>query len=299
MANTFSRLSIQQALTSGEHPPAEYCDIMVRMPSLSNHTPFRDVVEARDSLYDITVLSLRPDVNNPEKGVIPTNVPAPEFFEMRRQVIEQVGHWSSRLTHSMTTQFNQITTEDMHALRLLQLHSLLMLIWNETQLDWGNELAFDLQTDRFREMITLSQAINAYEKHRLSTANPAAPALNLTSKVFSLEMGPIYVLFVAAAKCRHPYIRREAAALLLEMTPQKEGVWDAQVMYGAAKRIIEIEEDGRLVTDDIRTWPTLTRCCWYHMDDVYDLEQRTQQVSLGWRPDPEAGLVVWQEIIHY
>jgi hypothetical protein len=59
--------------------------------------------------------------------------------------------------------------------------------------------------------------------------------------VFSFETGAIPALFLTAAKCRHPQLRRAAVNVLLEHGERQENLWKAKKMGHFAARLIELE----------------------------------------------------------
>jgi hypothetical protein len=61
--------------------------------------------------------------------------------------------------------------------------------------------------------------------------------------VFSVELGIIPPLHLAAMKCREPRLRRQAIALLLS-TPRREGCWDGVLLGKVDSWIMQIEEEG-------------------------------------------------------
>lgn len=61
--------------------------------------------------------------------------------------------------------------------------------------------------------------------------------------VFSCELSIITPLYAVAHKCRDPYVRRRAIALLRSLTRQ-EGIWNSCMAAHVAERIMNVEESG-------------------------------------------------------
>ena len=57
----------------------------------------------------------------------------------------------------------------------------------------------------------------------------------------SFDMGILPHLYLVAARCRHPFIRRTALQLLRK-GPSQEGIWNKKVLVAIAERIMTLEE---------------------------------------------------------
>ena len=62
---------------------------------------------------------------------------------------------------------------------------------------------------------------------------------------FSMRLGVVPHLYWAAARCRHPLIRRRALQLLLTCN-RREGLWDSKICGRIAERVISVEEKAAL-----------------------------------------------------
>jgi len=72
---------------------------------------------------------------------------------------------------------------------------------------------------------------------------PSAPV----TPSFSLNPGVVPSLYMTAARCQDPLIRREALQLL-KACGRREGLWDSKVAANIVERIIKIEEPSLQVT---------------------------------------------------
>ncbi|KAK6221610.1 hypothetical protein LQW54_001382 [Pestalotiopsis sp. IQ-011] len=64
---------------------------------------------------------------------------------------------------------------------------------------------------------------------------------------FCQDVGFVIPLFKVASQCRDPILRRRAIAVLRSVSRQ-EGVWNSLITAQAAERIMELEEQGYVVT---------------------------------------------------
>ena len=76
----------------------------------------------------------------------------------------------------------------------------------------------------------------------------AADRRNRKKPVFHMDQAVIGALFTVAHKCRDPFLRRRAIALLYS-TPIQEGVWNSILSARVAERIVSLEEEG---LDEVR-----------------------------------------------
>ena len=98
-------------------------------------------------------------------------------------------------------------------------------------------------------------------KYRPSIKNVSTPE----GRKLMADLGIIAPLFYAALKCRDPWVRREAISCL-HVAPHRESIWDGELAAAAARKIMEIEEQGfydRVVDDcqngDVPTLPVTHR----------------------------------------
>lgn len=85
------------------------------------------------------------------------------------------------------------------------------------------------------EIVDIAEVIlNArYSEEKESWAKP----------VFQMDHCIIGPLFTVVFRCRDPYLRRRAVALLYKV-PRQEGVWNSHLTARCAERMINIEEEG-------------------------------------------------------
>lgn len=83
---------------------------------------------------------------------------------------------------------------------------------------------------------------------------------------FSFETGLVPPLYFTATRCRDPWIRRQALSLL-SSRPRQECVWNSEMMFKIAERIILIEEGrddiGQVTRSEVilvTSWSDIARC---------------------------------------
>ncbi|KAJ6185621.1 hypothetical protein N7519_006922 [Penicillium mononematosum] len=92
---------------------------------------------------------------------------------------------------------------------------------------------FDHYTDRFQTIVDLAESVTEMWKRE-------SQAFSL---LFSFDLGITPPMFLAASRCRHPFIRRKAVSLMLQ-SPFYHGAWQDRYSGLCAQRMIEIEEQN-------------------------------------------------------
>ena len=96
-----------------------------------------------------------------------------------------------------------------------------------------DESVWDTFTPQAEEIIGFAEAVVALEPSISTVKRPT----------FSVDFSIVGALFAVAHKCRDPYLRRRAIAVL-RTAPRQEGVWDSINAAHVAERIMTIEESG-------------------------------------------------------
>ena len=81
--------------------------------------------------------------------------------------------------------------------------------------------------------------------------------------IFSFDLSIITPLYSVAHKCRDPYVRRRAIALL-RSSPRQEGIWNSTMAAQVAERIMTIEESGLGEVRNCKDVPD-----WARISDVH------------------------------
>ena len=98
---------------------------------------------------------------------------------------------------------------------------------------FSNETIWDEHVSVGQEIVDLAEKVVALDENTSITDKP----------IFSFDLNIISPLYSVAHKCRDPYVRRRAIALL-RSSPRQEGIWNSTMAAHVAERIMTIEESG-------------------------------------------------------
>lgn len=101
-------------------------------------------------------------------------------------------------------------------------------------------------------------------------------AEEIASPSFSVEIGYIGPLFLAATRCRDPGIRRHAIHIL-RAYPRQEGLWESTAAAAVAERWCEVEEGGLLRVEQASDIPEHMRV--YKVDTAIDIDSRSASLQ--------------------
>jgi len=147
-----------------------------------------------------------------------------DLWQQQCTLLERLEDWLDAL--QITLQKNPQTTPETASYLLMYYHS--TMIWISTRLHLV-EGVFDEFTSHFKDLVDHA-AIYLQAK----VEGPAT---------FTFEIGATPALFLAAAKCRVPSIRRRALCLMSK-APRKECMHGSKSTAEFARRLVEIEEMG-------------------------------------------------------
>jgi hypothetical protein len=99
-------------------------------------------------------------------------------------------------------------------------------------------MAYDSYISDFAEITALA------DKFRVSSNESRCQRKKRPT--LTADTGIIEPLFVTALKCRDPFIRRNAIALL-ESWPHREGFWDSALVAKLAQKVVDIEEGDAIL----------------------------------------------------
>lgn len=97
------------------------------------------------------------------------------------------------------------------------------------------ETCWDELLPKYRELVDIAEVI-------LDARHPTEEDTKI-KPMFQMDHGIIPPLFTVVHKCRDPYVRRRALALLYRV-PRQEGMWNSHLTARCAERIVKIEEEG-------------------------------------------------------
>ncbi|KAH6691184.1 hypothetical protein BKA61DRAFT_742571 [Leptodontidium sp. MPI-SDFR-AT-0119] len=246
LSESLACLSVQSALfgckTATSHlevnQPAHLSE--AKMPS-----SFRNMSEARRSFNILLgdVLALTQDCRSFDFG----GTPYPTDLRTRQVCLQSaIASWKMVYSRSRETITRQ--SHSMHAVvgvYLLRVFLSMTSILAETALCGGQQMLFDDYTSHFTSILTQTLFILNF---KVQEGSGAATSTKETSPddmagEFIADVGILPFMYYTAIKCRVPWLRRQAIALLLA-TPIREGMWDNFVMANVARRVVTLEENG-------------------------------------------------------
>ncbi|KAG5769775.1 hypothetical protein H9Q72_003057 [Fusarium xylarioides] len=213
----FNRLAVQVAILVGDVMPqlSLKCVSGSQLMMVNTNYTFSSLLEAREALNAILALRFT------ETG---TN----------SVLIATFSQWSQAFDKFITSRGEiPFSPSEQRSLALIDLHRRyfnMVLPW-ENKNSHQDVLSLDNYTGDFEELVNCASRVLETD-----TVPQAAP-------LFHLEIGVVPVLFVIAAWCRDPGVRRRAISLLMSRQAQ-EGVWSSHLTGRVARIIMEAEEEN-------------------------------------------------------
>ena len=166
----------------------------------------------------------------------------------RAESLGNLDRWSHKLDHllaGISISPGVLTPSERRTVALLRLHrrDTMISLLNFTSGESGlvrDTMAWDDFTDEFNKM--LHDAAVALGLDRDS--QPQCP--DGDAPQFHLEFGVMTAILSVAGRCRDPLVRRKALCLILA-APAQEGIWSSKLVAMVARRVIDMEESGRVV----------------------------------------------------
>ncbi|KAF2636826.1 hypothetical protein P280DRAFT_459141 [Massarina eburnea CBS 473.64] len=169
------------------------------------------------------------------------------------------------------------------SLTIRYLTVLIMLRTSHTK----DQTAHDSYIPQFTRIVHLSSLILNHDNIVAHTGPVSTPSRAPTFMPrFRIDMDAVPMLYFTATKCRHPLIRRKAAALL-RTRGSREGFWDGYAEARLADEVIFIEEEGLGKITDETCIPAERRV--YMLDEEIDLETKTLRMRFARQDVEEMG----------
>ena len=140
-------------------------------------------------------------------------------------------------------------------------------------MDVGKETIWDDYLPSYEQAIALAEQV-------INTVILENRSSRFLAPSFSLDMTLVGPLYSIAHKCRDPFLRRKAVALL-NAFPRQEGIWDSLLAARVADKLIGLEEDGL----------GLIKCC----QDVPD-EARLNCVDVSFDPSGALATIKYSRV---
>jgi hypothetical protein len=211
-----------------------------RSPALDDDQPggacLDSVARARETLHSIMAravrlvrLTGRYRTGAGEGGPVGTGV-LPAWEEtMQRENCRDLDTWADGFAVLRGQSMAGNAEYDAAAFRILEMRWLVSKIWTDACLH-NNETIYDQYMDRFQRIVDIAE-----EEQRARAASTTQAAK------FTFEMGLLPLLYVVVIKCRNLSLRARALMLMRNLSCSRETLWDADIMYAAGIRVIEVE----------------------------------------------------------
>jgi hypothetical protein len=245
---TFDRLDIQtmsrtnphvDLFTIDEHLALKEsgADFMAGMPD-----EFEDIATARNYLYNMirrhahfkfvfrkTQAMARVDPSLQQQAYATDE----SVLQERVKSIEEKWRWMDAFeplfTKHRTPEERRMRTREFLAVSVMRIHLLIVMV-TPIHMFETSELHFDKSLPVFTEMVDLCEDV-------------LGPENGEGARVFVFEMQTLMALDNIAKKCRDPFLRRRAVALL-RRRPMREGVRDSMLSAKVGEWVIGVEEEG-------------------------------------------------------
>ncbi|KFY15632.1 hypothetical protein V491_05605 [Pseudogymnoascus sp. VKM F-3775] len=122
--------------------------------------------------------------------------------------------------------------DDRNTIVLLRMYHMTMTIMIATGL-YGQETLHDEHHGLYESIVELGKSLFGQDK----------AVATMDGYIFCFETGIIFPLFFVAIKCRHPFIRRQAIALL-KTADHQEGTWESVGAAKVAEFVVGVEEEN-------------------------------------------------------
>ncbi|KAL8636421.1 MAG: hypothetical protein Q9228_006178 [Teloschistes exilis] len=273
----FARLDAQEVQLLGSRPMKLRASQTHTQPGFTPEVPteFRSLEEARNSLDYQWNLCQQIAVDFEYRDLFKYGTES----EVHRQAYEKTRLHYKSASNSWSNAFQaflnkNVPTADSKALQASMVLKLsartfaLHLDINAFQLI-HDQTCWDRLMPWFEELVDLATAV--------VDAQRTSPQGLSQKPIFHLDQSLIGPLFTISHKCRDPFIRRKAIALLYS-APRQEGVWDSILTARVAERIMNLEEEGLGEVKCAADVPDRMRIS--DVDVSFDLQERRGYLTL-------------------
>ncbi|EXJ76016.1 uncharacterized protein A1O5_00524 [Cladophialophora psammophila CBS 110553] len=163
-----------------------------------------------------------------------------ELIQQHRSLRETTSSWIRTFRASLPTLNRTTKPANMQGLSLLCIYHTMADIMVDTMLS-TSERCFDEFTSAFTSIITKTIAL--YHNTSDTPCRQLCNDARVSGFSFTVDLGTIPPLLYVALKCRVPWLRRQAIALLLA-APHREGFWDGVIVAHNAHTVMAMEEKG-------------------------------------------------------
>jgi hypothetical protein len=156
-----------------------------------------------------------------------------KFLVAQKKNNSLLNQWLDALNVFLRDPKTKLEAKELRGVIVLKIKHLDSIILNGACLAF-HEMEFDNFLLDFERMAKLAESL---VKHR----GQSATSPGKTS--FSFDLNILAPLYHTVCRCRDPFLRRKALALLYEISPRREGVWDSEVLIAISKWAMLKEEE--------------------------------------------------------
>jgi hypothetical protein len=206
----------------------DYSEIPVCFSSVSEP---RDYLEHYSYKYTLEALEIASSESFPA---------AEAFLDLRKRYAVISERWSAALDEFIKHEGERLTAKERLGVAVLNIYRLAhILTLDIDRPNYEDQTIVDKHNLVFAKIVELA-AFVVESSHDLESPLPAKKSYRPS---FSLDMGVVGPLFDVATRCRDPFIRRRAVAILRSASRQ-EGVLNSYLSALVAERVIQIEENA-------------------------------------------------------
>lgn len=196
---------------------------------------FSSVKQARESIVHLMNLSLHFVRSMGLLKYSPSPLPS-SAVEGQAALLCHLESWRSVFSAYQTENASQLTSSDIYASNVLEIHCIIASIWVSV-CTLPFESANDAHIPSFTKAVTLAEQLSS------SAAAGTSAQRARYSNTFLLDMEIVGPIHWVSIKCRDPSLRRRAIAVQ-RSTQRREGIWDSKVTAAVAESVMAAEETG-------------------------------------------------------
>ncbi|KAL8898595.1 MAG: hypothetical protein Q9207_006616 [Kuettlingeria erythrocarpa] len=204
-------------------------------------TAFRSLEEARNSFDYLCNLCIQKSIDFEHIQTLKSGNESQEHraaWDRDRQYQKnQCSRWSDAFQAFLNTNVGKMDSKAMRGAMVLKMSLQVMYIHLDVSAFaiLHDQSCWDELLPKYVDQVDIAESI-------LDAAHTAEKDTSV-KPIFQMDSGIIPPLFTVIHKCRDPYVRRRALALL-NRVPRQEGIWNSHLTARCAERIIKIEEEG-------------------------------------------------------
>jgi hypothetical protein len=236
LLQAFTRLDIQASSYIGVRMPRIVLNSDPQIPSV-----FQNLKEAEKAFRLEHVQMYRFIRSTADQYRHYTPCPIPLEVLARAQELQRIlSKWHAAFTSSLQQSTILLTSTTATQIYILQTHHIAATIQISNSL-YAEESIYDSFDSEFARMNSLAEKL--LSNHSLESKETGYETSFAAETFFSVDVGIVHPLYLAATKCHH-LPTRERAISLLHRVPRQEGIWNGVLMAKVAERVKQVEEEG-------------------------------------------------------